>query len=271
MEVQIAHQLTNFTRANQLEDDIDFIISVGDNFYEDGVQNVTDPLWDRLYERVFSDPVTQHPWYIVAGNHDYGSPANITAQVEYTQRSNRWYFPALHYSKTYQLPQNKTMAVIYMYTGALADGTPEEGKVENDWLESQLQLYSLKTEFLFVVGHHPVISVGEHGNTAEMVHAKMLFDKYGVTAYFGGHDHIMQYLTDSGIHYFGSGGGCKLQGEVHPDRVLPTTKLVYAEHINGFMVNTVAADGMSQTVTIVNQDGVAVGKYTIQGRQKIIQ
>lgn len=36
-------------------------------------------------------------WLMVAGNHDY--EGNITAQLEYSKKSPRWFFPSLYYTK----------------------------------------------------------------------------------------------------------------------------------------------------------------------------
>ena len=55
----------------------------------------------------------------------------------------------------------------------------------------------------------PVVwSVGEHGPTKELVEKlKPMLEKYGVTAYFCGHDHNMQHLSDSGVEYYVTGAG----------------------------------------------------------------
>ena len=51
-----------------------FIVSVGDNFYEDGVAGIDDPAWVNSYERVYDAPALQVPWYVALGNHDAESP-----------------------------------------------------------------------------------------------------------------------------------------------------------------------------------------------------
>lgn len=53
-----------------------------------------------------------------------------------------------------------------------------------------------------------VWSVAEHGPTQVLVeNLKPLLEQYGVTAYFCGHDHNMQHLTDSGVQYYVTGAG----------------------------------------------------------------
>ena len=82
----------------------------GDNFYFTGVKDVNDERFFLTYENVFHDQSLQIPWYVCAGNHDhYG---NVSAQVAYTQRSNRWNFPSLYYSKTFAVEGS----YVHMYT-----------------------------------------------------------------------------------------------------------------------------------------------------------
>jgi hypothetical protein len=75
-----------------------FIISVGDNFYPKGVKSVDDPQWKTTFEDVYSAPSLKCRWYIVGGNHDEYS--NISAQIAYTIKSPRWFFPNYYYRET---------------------------------------------------------------------------------------------------------------------------------------------------------------------------
>ena len=53
-----------------------------------------------------------------------------------------------------------------------------------------------------------VWSVGHHGPTDVLVQKlNPMLQKYKVAAYFSGHDHDMQHLSDSGVQYFLSGAG----------------------------------------------------------------
>lgn len=47
-----------------------FLITVGDNFYDDGVSSTTDSLWSSLWSNVYLDPYPylKVPWYPVLGN-----------------------------------------------------------------------------------------------------------------------------------------------------------------------------------------------------------
>ena len=102
----------------------EFTIGLGDNFYDDGVTDVTDPRFRETFEvrephprrrmihcavhvhlyelsacmqNVFTASSLQSRWYMVCGNHDHRG--NASAQVEYTKFSTRWYMPSLYYTK----------------------------------------------------------------------------------------------------------------------------------------------------------------------------
>lgn len=44
-----------------------FVVALGDNFYEDGVESDLDELWTNAYSSVYSAQALQVPWYAVLG------------------------------------------------------------------------------------------------------------------------------------------------------------------------------------------------------------
>lgn len=48
--------------------DIDFVISTGDNFYEDGLKSVSDPLFKDSFSKVYTAQSLQKPWYSSKSN-----------------------------------------------------------------------------------------------------------------------------------------------------------------------------------------------------------
>jgi acid phosphatase len=67
------HQREVAIRMGESAQELDarFVISVGDNFYEDGVTSVDDPAWQASFEKIYDAPSLQVPWRVILGNHDY--------------------------------------------------------------------------------------------------------------------------------------------------------------------------------------------------------
>src|ERR1700761_7560056 len=91
-----------------------FVISVGDNFYEDGVRGVDDPIWKTSFEDVYRAPSLQVPWYVALGNHDYHG--NSQAQLDYSAKSRRWRLPARWHAFEQTAPDGATIAFFALDT-----------------------------------------------------------------------------------------------------------------------------------------------------------
>jgi tartrate-resistant acid phosphatase type 5 len=44
--------------------DIDFVISTGDNIYDDGIANTSDPLFKESFSNIYTAKSLQKPWYL---------------------------------------------------------------------------------------------------------------------------------------------------------------------------------------------------------------
>ena len=51
---------------------LDFVVSVGDNFYEGGLNAADDPEFAQSFTDVYTHETLQVPWHAILGNHDYG-------------------------------------------------------------------------------------------------------------------------------------------------------------------------------------------------------
>ncbi|XP_065914958.1 tartrate-resistant acid phosphatase type 5-like [Dysidea avara] len=198
-----------------------FTIVVGDNFYEDGVTDVDDPRFKETFEDVFTAKSLQSRWYAVAGNHDYHG--NVSAQVAYTEKSTRWYMPNYYYTETFSIPgTDAEIQFVFIDTIILCGPTdpikrwlPPSGPAslnaaEDQWEWIEKTLSTSAAEWLFVVGHYPVWSIGRHGPTEGLKdRLRPMLIKYNVSAYFCGHDHDMQHIHEdnSTVEYFLSGAG----------------------------------------------------------------
>lgn len=196
-----------------------FVVSVGDNFYENGVESIHDPQWKESFEGVYTADSLQVPWYAVLGNHDYHG--NCEAQIDYTKASSRWKMPARYFQCTETVSDGCQVDMLFLDTTPMAEMSddrvvsPAEIQSQNvaaqmEWLKSSLE--ASKARWKFVFAHHPVYSGGVHGDTPFLVeHLLPLLQKHGVQAYFNGHDHDLQHLQAGSVNFFCSGAGSKVR------------------------------------------------------------
>ena len=220
-----------------------FIISTGDNFYEKGVNSTSDIQWTASFENIYTKPGTHIPWYPVLGNHDYQS--NPQAQVDYSLGSDRWKMPSRYHS--FQKNINDTSTALFVFTDTspfvgeyqgkqMADLQQQDTAAQLNWMKNLLQ--ASKDEWKIVIGHHPVYSVGRHGNTHEMiVRFEPVFSSTGTDFYLAGHDHSLQHIyhPSHSTRYLVSGSGAT------QTRVDPNDYSLFAQSSPGLLVMTLYA------------------------------
>jgi hypothetical protein len=86
-----------------------FLLSLGDNFYTNGVSSSEDVLWNYLWKDIYLQYSSLCiPWYAVLGNHDYGGGNSYSiAQVDRTHKhldDDLWQMPAKNYSQLFEIP-----------------------------------------------------------------------------------------------------------------------------------------------------------------------
>ncbi len=199
-----------------------FVISVGDNFYEDGIRGVDDPQWKTSFEDVYAAPSLQVPWYVILGNHDYHGDSQ--AQIDYTARSRRWRLPARWHSRSEVAPDGATVDLFFLDTSPFisayyADGAKkvkvagQDTKAQLAWFDAQLSRST--ADWKIVVGHHPVwpqraSSSGGEGPSPDMLATvDPILRKHRVPLYLNGHDHDLQHVAKGPTHYVCTGAGSK--------------------------------------------------------------
>ncbi|MFV2056829.1 MAG: metallophosphoesterase, partial [Thiohalomonadales bacterium] len=91
----------------------DFVMLLGDNIYQTGVDSIDDEQFRSKFEEPYQD--IDVPFHMVLGNHDYGSGGigleiqKAWYQVAYTNKSNKWKMP--HHYYRYRLNQTDFFAV----------------------------------------------------------------------------------------------------------------------------------------------------------------
>ena len=216
-----------------------FTISTGDNFYLNGVTGVDDVKWERSFERIYTAESLQSRWYVTLGNHDW--QGDVTAQIGYTETSERWYLPAQYYAETLALDDGTRVLFCFLDTNPLAypqeyqrrfsdtGEWDEEGQLE--WLDRTLE--TSDAAWKIVVGHHPIYvgSTAYSDNERLVERLVPIFERHGVQAYFAGHDHNLQHHRPEGstTDYFVSGAGSLTR------EVVETPNTLFALRVPGFM------------------------------------
>jgi tartrate-resistant acid phosphatase type 5 len=110
-QLVLANQMNEWTKNENAK----FIVTVGDNFYNDGVADVDDPHWKESFENVYNgNNLIRKPWYVSLGNHDYRG--NVEAQIAYKKIDSRWNLPARYYTHLEDLGDGTRVRFIFIDT-----------------------------------------------------------------------------------------------------------------------------------------------------------
>jgi acid phosphatase len=223
-----------------------FVISVGDNFYEDGVKSALDLHWTQSFENVYAAKSLQVPWYVTLGNHDYRG--SVQAQLDYGKTDSRWLLPARYYRRAYTIDAATPMECFYIDTSPMMSEYFQEDAMravltqdvpaQLAWLDQALGKST--APWKLVIGHHPIYSAGlGHGSGADLIRMLLpILQKHKVQAYFAGHDHDLQHLKTGDLHLIISGGG----SEHRP--VLSIAESKFGRGVSGFALASIRADEM---------------------------
>lgn len=210
-----------------LELDVDGILMLGDNFYDRGVSDCNSKRFQQTFENVYpqSDYPSGMPFHVIAGNHDhYG---NAQAEVDYTAIApgGRWKFPSLwyklNYSWTASSGASRTLDILMIDTVNLAGLSSDEcvgcelpgpanltmAASQYSWIEDELK--SSTADFVWVMGHYGIYSVGDDGTTKNLVDNLLPKLKTYGAHYLSGHDHQVAHYIDDGVHMFLNGMGAE--------------------------------------------------------------
>ncbi len=235
----------------------DLVLTVGDNFYDDGVDSTEDPIWNRVFEKVYSGPFWDSlTFYPSLGNHDwYG---NRIAQVRYSNRNPRWKMPAVHYAFRKAIPGGDSVLFLAL------DTTPLQGEWNGSveqlaWMDSVL--VASDDRWIVTYGHHPLASNGFHRQDDYFRERVIPLLSGRSRLYLAGHNHSMEILPVSPDLLQGvCGGGA---GRDNPYPVRKTDQTVAAFTNGGWCYLRIFPEVLA--VELYNRDGEVEFRYLIPG------
>lgn len=225
--------------------DADFVVTVGDNFYPNGVGSIQDPQWKRSFEDIYHQHSLHEDWHISLGNHDY--KGNIQAQIDYSKVSRRWKLPSNYYKEIITLEDGSKALLLFVDTSPFIKSYYSKGNeieknvkkqdtvAQKKWIINNLKNSDSAFKWKIVVGHHPMYSGGKRKNDKDTKDLEKLFtpifEEYKVDAYLCGHEHDLQVIKPKNRHtvQFLSGTGC----DVRPTGITEGTLFAVSEP--GFM------------------------------------
>ncbi|OMO87768.1 hypothetical protein COLO4_20578 [Corchorus olitorius] len=187
--------------------DIGFVVSTGDNFYDNGLTSELDTAFQDSFTNVYTANSLQKQWYSVLGNHDYRGDAEAQLSPLLRQIDTRWlclrsfivnaelaeiiFVDTTPFVETYFLdPEDHT----YDWRGV----SPRKPYITNLLKDVECTLRESTAKWKIVVGHHAIRSVGHHGDTQELVtHLLPILKANNVDFYINGHDHCLEHMSDT--------------------------------------------------------------------------
>lgn len=192
--------------------DVNFVLSLGDHFYDRGVANDTDPQWDDTFHTLFPATSLDKMWYAVLGNHDYLGSTQAQVDYDLNDRDNRWYMPNNFYDVKIDVPaenedclgnlftahfiflDTQVLAPYAHYLGDLPEDIDEQTSAHKVWLEDTLA--NSNSDWIIISGHYHIYTVGLDSIYQDLASYLIpLFQAYSVDAYISGHEHNIQHLT----------------------------------------------------------------------------
>jgi tartrate-resistant acid phosphatase type 5 len=178
---------------------LDFGLTLGDNFYPKGLDELFDPRWQRDWERFYGQLGIR--FYVTLGNHDHYTVEGPETEIQRSLRSSSWCLPKHYYTFTAGPVQ-----FFALDTNPIENREPAY-REQLEWLERAMAASSARWKVVY--GHHPIFSTGPDGGTEEMVEEVLpVLKRHQADVYLAGHEHLMEYLkSEGGVSFFVAGAG----------------------------------------------------------------
>ena len=187
----------------------DFMVLLGNNFFEDGVGSIDSSRWETTWNKIF-DPnfpnIGDLNYYVTAGPADYKN--NISAQINYQENDQykRWKYydlwykiPKINYPEfgidIFLIDTNVMLGKSAADQDTSAEAIADRQAQQYAWLDEQLE--SSMADYLIVAGHDPIFSVSSQQEQLLLDNLLPLLRKYDVQIYLSGNDYNQQVIKDN--------------------------------------------------------------------------
>ncbi|HRQ88586.1 MAG TPA: metallophosphoesterase [Bacteroidia bacterium] len=223
-QARVAARMAEF--AKSLDQPLDAVLALGDNFYG----KMTPDRFDRHFEKMYDIGSMPCPFHACIGNHDYEKadygrdpePRKCEMQLEYAKENpgSRWKMPAKWYTLELPDPANPLLKIIVLDSN-LQEGalTPQEKLEQQRFLKAELEK-GTKAPWLWLMMHHPPYT--ETTKRKDSSRLIGMIDEavrsHFVSVCIGGHDHNLQHLQVEGCrtNFIVNGAGGANTYEVTP-------------------------------------------------------
>jgi len=245
----------------------DFIVSTGDNIYNDGVESPFDEQLDEKWKNVYNHPsIADLPWYMTVGNHDHHTPNGEWFQVEYSEIEPRWNFPCLAHS--FNVTSQATSVMFVSVDTVSIDDDINDAESQKQLLDSELGKAG-EDAWKIVFGHFPCHSGGGYsGITSTRQQILPIMRRHNVDFYLTGHDHNLQHWRTKGdfadVEHIVTGAGGKNAYSRNEEHVARNEamgmELHYFTDHYGFSYFSISNTEIE--VKFVGADGATIYQYT---------
>ncbi|MGZ4965064.1 MAG: metallophosphoesterase [Limisphaerales bacterium] len=228
MQKTVADAMGTYAQKTETSSPLNFVLVLGDNFYDKGVTSTHDAQWKTKFEDMYDAKLLPVPFIAVLGNHDWKTDSP-DVEIAYSRDNpkSRWQMDGHWFKRSFSV--GDVQADFFLIDSALWDGDLHVAKYSDKkmgdkqlaWLKEQLAASSARWKF--VVAHHPVFSNGGHGHDSNILAMRKkllpLFNRYKVDAYITGHDHDLQRIEPPGSQtlFLISGAAGKLRPQKYKD------------------------------------------------------
>ncbi|EEF28607.1 purple acid phosphatase 17 [Ricinus communis] len=201
--------------------EIDFVVSTGDNFYDNGLTGEHDQAFEESFKKIYTADSLQKQWYSVLGNHDYRGNAEAQLSPYLRKIDTRWlclrsFIVNAELAEMFFVDTNPFVDAYFSnaegHTYDWRGISSRHSYISNLMKDLELALSKSNAKWKIVVGHHAIRSIGHHGDTQELVNKLLpVLKAYNVDFYMNGHDHCLEHISDteSPIQFLTSGAGSK--------------------------------------------------------------